>query len=70
MPKAKQNGSLSAFVRGLASFIEVGVHSKPLQYPHKSTASALRGDMVRIGVDMKNVIDREYESTQKKATQG
>lgn len=61
MLKIKQSGKFLAFLDGLASSLDLNIHSDLIGYPHASTTSALRKDMVRIGDDMRKVVDSEYE---------
>lgn len=52
-----------AALGSLASFAPSGGRS--IQYPHSSECDALRSDWVRIGRDMKTVIERENEKAAK-----
>lgn len=57
MPKLKTHaGSL---VAGLGALASIWPSTPPVRYPHRSDVEALRGDAVKIGSDMRVVIERE-----------
>lgn len=52
--------SIAAGIAGLAAFAHT---AQPIAYPHRDTASALRGDWLRIGRDMNTVIGRRRDGS-------
>ncbi|GEM_PF-7027552 len=49
-----------SLINGLANLITISpAENSKLRYHHVPTRSALRGDMLRVGMDMQVVIDRE-----------
>lgn len=67
-PHWRKRGSFWAgIVAGFASLASFPAQSPPIRYPHASDWSALRGDWLRIGQDMRTVVDREHARIEKKS---
>lgn len=49
-----------SFVAGVGALVSIWPPSTPPQYPKRTEMQALRSDALRIGDDMRRVIDREY----------
>lgn len=49
----------SSFIAGMGALASIWPASDPLSYPKRTEMQALRSDAVRIGDDMRRVIDRE-----------
>lgn len=52
---------VSSFIAGLGAVASIWPQTSPVRYPHPSDFDALRRDGMRIGRDMRIVIDRERE---------
>lgn len=66
--KARLLAARSSFVQGLGSLLLIADEPKrPFHY--RSQMEALRGDMEKLGMDMRRVMQREhvYEKTSRKA---
>lgn len=50
----------SSFVAGLGALVSLWPPSQPARYPHRSDLDALRSDAVKIGDDMRRVVDRRH----------
>ena len=50
---------LASFVSSLGALTSFADPPHRIEYPHFSTGDALKGDWLRIGQDMKTVIERE-----------
>ena len=50
---------LVSFVSSLGALASFADPPHRIEYPHSSSTDALRGDWLRIGQDMKTVIERE-----------
>jgi hypothetical protein len=51
---------LGSFLSGLSELITIAPEAEePVFYPHRDEADALRSDGIRIGEDLRVVIDRE-----------
>jgi hypothetical protein len=50
---------IHSFIAGLGALASIWPATQPIRYPHRSSADALRSDAVRIGQDMRRVIERE-----------
>lgn len=50
---------VGSFVSNLGALTSFADPPHRIEYPHSSAADALRGDWLRIGQDMKTVIERE-----------
>jgi hypothetical protein len=55
-----------SFIAGLGALASIWPAGGPPPYPHRSDAEALREDTVRIGGDMRRVIDREHAQIEEK----
>lgn len=66
--KARQLAARSSFVQGLGSLLLIADTPKR-PYRRRSAMEALHGDMERLGMDMRRVMQRErvYEKTSSKA---
>lgn len=64
MPTPTQTTRLGSFLAGLSALISIWPASAPLRYPHGDEAEALRGDGLRIGDDLRGVIERERTRAQ------
>lgn len=49
-----------SFVAGMGALVSIWPPSTPIPYPKRTEMQALRSDAVRIGDDMRRVIDREH----------
>lgn len=49
---------LNDFVKGFISVITVTASPQLYRYPYRSSAEALRGDMLRVGKDMSETFDK------------
>lgn len=59
------NRMMSSFVASLGALTSLWPATPPQRYPHGSEMEALRGDVIRVGDDMRRVIERERAELQK-----
>lgn len=59
MRARKVTTRVSGFVAGLGAMATIWPATAPQRYPHNSAMEALRSDAVRVGTDMRRVIERE-----------
>ncbi len=60
-----QRTRLGSFLAGLSALSSVWPNAtEPMRYPHRDEAEALLGDGLRIGDDMRVVIEREWARAQ------
>lgn len=59
MNARRASARMSGFIAGLGAIATIWPTSAPYRYPHSSSMEALRGDAVRIGSDMRKVIERQ-----------
>lgn len=65
IPKSPQRTRLGSLLAGLSALASIWPSSTtPLRYPHRDEAEALLADGLRIGDDMRVVIERERTRAQ------
>ncbi|GJE73863.1 MULTISPECIES: hypothetical protein [Methylorubrum] len=65
--KFPERTRLGSFFAGLSALVSVWPASDPARYPHRDEADALLSDGLRIGNDMRVVIEREHIRAQAEA---
>lgn len=67
MPENTRKTRLGSLIAGFGALISIWPATQPPRYPHRSEAEALFGDGVRIGNDMRRVIEREQKRAKNSA---